>query len=566
MMKGFAFAVAVAFAMCANAMPTEAEIAKVRPVIDELTAGDRAAMKAGKKTPAQLAETLLGYVKDAESEAAKYVLITKAFDLYLESGDMDKARDAANRMLPANVRGCDLGPFNERLGYALAAKGLWEHASMAFGGCGGKLKEIVEWEKAYPATGVTELTTDAVGDFWWSKAEEHADNPKVAAALRAHAAKWLKEAIKNGSVRGLKKTLAERRIAEAEKGSVRPVETRPVEEKASDRAAAMPERKPFKPSKAPQPSPRRLRVGRVSIDFVGCPAGEFMMGCLKRGKDKPRSWHYYHRVKISRPFWLSKYKVTHEMWNAYQKVNLTKEDKVLGGMKRVHCVRADDADAFCEWLTKKCKAMLPPGYVVRLPTEAEWEYAFRANCSDPDNLYMKAIGLSRRSLTPDFAEIFVVWEKDVLPKIEKAGLVVEDRMCERIKGTEVGTKKPNLWGLYDMCGNIGERLLDRVDETKLKRENGTSVADGSGSRAAAWDDQDAINYVDGDIDPVNIVDEQKVQNISSLRRGGNEWGDWAGTFLKGPPCGLRNRTPFRLCIGPDLIKEKGYQKLKAGKR
>ena len=566
--RGISAAVCFAAAICANAMPTEAEIAKVTPLVEELVKSDLAALKAGRKSPDQVAETIVGYVKDAESEAAKYVLLEKAFSLYLDSGETKKAINLCG-MFARHVPEVPQGPLDERIGLAFAAKGQWNYAFIGFGKAGGKMAEIVEWEKAYPATGVTELTTDAVGDFWWEMSEKYADNPKVAAALRAHAAKWLKEAIKNNSLRGLKKTLAEKRIAEVEKAGGRPVESpRPRAPEGIAKSDSTPERSQFTPSKAPQPPPRRLRVGRVTIDFVGCPAGEFMMGAQRY--KSPVNGHFYHRVRISRPFWLSKYKVTHEMWNAYRKVKLTKEDQVLGGMKRVHCTTAQEADDFCEWLMKKCKAMLPSGYVVRLPTEAEWEYALRANVSDPGDPYLKAIDMLSPPfrLTPEYSDIAVFWE-EVQPKLVKAKLIGDrERENEKIMGMEVGTKKPNAWGLYDMYGNLGERMLDRIDAGKLGRYNGSPFIGGTGGGAVDWGNQDAVRYIDGDVDPLNRVDEKKATYVSSLRRGGSIHARWHGTFRKvavphddGPVGAM----PLRLCIGPDLIKEKGYQKLKVNK-
>ena len=100
----------VALAVGADAMPTEDEIAKVKPVVQALTASDYAAMKEGKKTRSQVAETLVGYVNDAESEAAKLLLLREAFNLYLVSAEFEKAFDAFSA-LNENVKDVPKGMF-----------------------------------------------------------------------------------------------------------------------------------------------------------------------------------------------------------------------------------------------------------------------------------------------------------------------------------------------------------------------------------------------------------------------------------------------------------------------
>ena len=320
----------------ALAMPTKDQLAKAEKLVAEIMQSEVSAFKAKSKTAADVAAAALGYADEARTEAAKYLLLKGAFQFQVRANDYDGAAATASR-LRAEISGLPDREFADilsgalrrvprrqggrlyamldrlqermrlvkeareltrqtranpadkalfaRLGERYVQLGDWKRAIDAFAAGEGKFAEMAQWEKRYPETGITELTTAKVADVWWDAAT--AATGELAAAYRLHAAYW------------------------------------------------------------------------------------------------------YRKVNITCPFWLSKYKVTHGMWNAYQKVTLTKEDNALGGMKRVHCVKPEEADAFCEWLTKRYRSNLPPKYVVRLPTEAEWEYAYMANVTDPNDPHVQ---------------------------------------------------------------------------------------------------------------------------------------------------------------------------------
>jgi len=181
------------------------------------------------------------------------------------------------------------------------------------------------------------------------------------------------------------------------------------------------------PGEAPyadRPETLWLDVGDgVTMELVLIPAGEFMMGANDAGTfEKPA-----HRVRITRPFYMGKYEVTQQQYEAVMGKNLS---RCKGARNPVETVSWNDASEFCRRLSART------GQEVRLPAEAEWEYACRAGSrtrfcfGDSDSQlgeYAWYGGNSGRKTHP------------------------------------VGQKRPNPWGLYDMHGNVWEWCLDWYD-------------------------------------------------------------------------------------------------------
>ena len=106
---------------------------------------------------------------------------------------------------------------------------------------------------------------------------------------------------------------------------------------------------------APQASPNHQEIAfdlghGVKLELVRIPAGEFLMGSPKSdnnalGDEKPQ-----HRVQITRPFYLGKYLVTQEQWQAVMGSN---PSGFKGPKNPVENVSWDDCQEFLGKLRKK---------------------------------------------------------------------------------------------------------------------------------------------------------------------------------------------------------------------
>jgi formylglycine-generating enzyme required for sulfatase activity len=214
------------------------------------------------------------------------------------------------------------------------------------------------------------------------------------------------------------------------------------------------------------PKELTLDLGKgVKLELVRIPAGEFMMGSPDADKaasdvEKPR-----HRVRISKPFYLGKYMVTQEQWEA---VMGNHPSNFQGPKNPVEQVSWDDCQQFLGKLnarfSRQPQAPLPDEGKFRLPSEAQWEYACRAGSTT--QFYF---GDDEKQLGQ------YAWYG------ENSGR----------KTHPVGEKKPNAWGLYDMHGNVWEWCQDWHDGgyyAKSPADDPTGPATGSDRviRGGSW--------------------------------------------------------------------------------
>jgi formylglycine-generating enzyme required for sulfatase activity len=185
--------------------------------------------------------------------------------------------------------------------------------------------------------------------------------------------------------------------------------------------------------------PKELKVDLgdgVTMEFVYIKPGTFIMG---GSNAKDQKWHGVevpkHEVTLTKAFYMGKYEVTQAQ---FEKV-LGRNPSAKGNRDPnapADTVGEGDAVDFCNKVAEKT------GQAVRLPTEAEWEYACRAGSKTKFFF----------GDTPDKLDDYAWYDKN-----------------DGGKSHPVGQKKPNPWGLYDILGNVCERVSDKYNKDYYKK-------------------------------------------------------------------------------------------------
>lgn len=188
-------------------------------------------------------------------------------------------------------------------------------------------------------------------------------------------------------------------------------------------------------SNAPAGTLKTLKVNDIEYRFHYCPAGEFTMGSPASESGRGSDEGPQRKVTLD-GFWMQETEVTQAMWKAVMGSNPSQ----FTSSERNPVENVSWTD--CQEFVKKLNSLgvAPRGFQFRLPSEAEWEYACRAGAAGPyAGSSLDALG----------------W--------------YDDNSGDRTH--EVGTKRANGWGLYDMHGNVWEWCEDWYDERYYEKSN-----------------------------------------------------------------------------------------------
>lgn len=241
------------------------------------------------------------------------------------------------------------------------------------------------------------------------------------------------------------------------------------------------------PAQAPNKDALKVDLGKgVKLELVLIPKGKFQMGSPQAEANRSTD-EEQHEVEITRDFYLGKYTVTVGLFREFLRDTNSQSEaekdregswgfnettgkfegrkpqytwKNPGWMQSdehpVVNVTWNDAAAFCNWLRTK------EGRNYRLPTEAEWEYACRANTTtryysgDSEESLRGVANIADASFKRKYAA--ASWAKewdDGYPFT-----------------APVGKFKPNAFGLYDMHGNVWQWCSDWYDKDYYKKSPG----------------------------------------------------------------------------------------------
>jgi len=252
---------------------------------------------------------------------------------------------------------------------------------------------------------------------------------------------------------------------------------------------------------APAPTMGAMKKSsKDGLKYVWIGPGTFRMGCSPGDQECTADEQPPHEVTISKGFWIGQTEVTVGAYKRFLKVvgkTMPPEPAILGRplnsewkndeLPMVNVSWHESGD-YCAWIGG------------RLPTDAEWEYAAR--------------GANPKARDEPLDEISWYADNTGRERLDSTALKTEDLktygggrriLNQRLKDNgngmrEVGRKKPNGYGLFDMLGNVWEWVNDWYDANYYQNSPSQDPPGPSSGqyrlvRGASWDDVPAYQRV-----------------------------------------------------------------------
>ncbi len=179
-----------------------------------------------------------------------------------------------------------------------------------------------------------------------------------------------------------------------------------------------------------------LHLGKYgNITFAHCPTGTLdLVTDRMTAKTIP--------VTLTKPYWIMKFPLTRRESSLYPPLDPPPGTVTEDGFASYVCLNRSQAEGLCEYFTQRFRDALPDGYEVRLPTLAEWEYAYHARTQD--------------GRSPFFDLRYIHINDDTSHAVQYD----YDRHQPRRR------KLVNDWGIGDWCGQ--EKVWDSLNPATVK--------------------------------------------------------------------------------------------------
>jgi formylglycine-generating enzyme required for sulfatase activity len=237
------------------------------------------------------------------------------------------------------------------------------------------------------------------------------------------------------------------------------------------------------------------------LKFVKCEKGTFRMGY-----EEDKDLHLQHKVTISRDYWISQYPLTKAQWNAMMEFGNKEAEGGKGDIDWKNKIMfTDKPQRLLDSLSILQINGIPKGYVMRFPSEAEWEYALKG--PKKNDFWKYAFD----------AQELEKYESDI--------------------NAPVGKKRPNSRGIYDFPKGGSPEACEFLLDT-FNPKDASLIEEGQ------WGVLNRIAYKKTPVtDPLFHFEGNGSARLSRRHHHQNKQ---IGDFKRS----------IRLCIGPDLINEK----------